>query len=128
MNPSETASLTFTLDGQYQKVIPQGGGLILTNGNWEGSLEYETVSGTIELRTISGVILLNSNSTQSVMHPTDNIGQLRSSRNSDAINPLLFFSHDSIPVPNEIVSLNEIKISTRLRTPVVFRMRDIVAY
>ncbi len=58
VNPNEDNSQTYQLDGSYQKIIPIGGGKITEDGKWEGSLNYETVSGEITLSPTSGIILL----------------------------------------------------------------------
>ena len=58
VNPNENISLTYQLDGLYQKIIPVGGGKITEDGKWEGSLNYETISGEITLSPASGIILL----------------------------------------------------------------------
>ena len=58
VNPKEENSQTYQLDGSYQEIIPVGGGKITEDGKWEGSLNYETISGEITLAPASGIILL----------------------------------------------------------------------
>ncbi len=58
VNPHEDQSVSYELDGEYLRVIPVGGGAILEDGIWEGSLEHESISGQIELPPVSAMILL----------------------------------------------------------------------
>lgn len=55
VNPSNIA-ITYPLDRAYNKVIPVGGGNIISS---EGSLSYEEVSGKITISPQTGVILLS---------------------------------------------------------------------
>ncbi len=58
VNPSESRTLTFTPDGTYQRVVPVGGGAVPADGSWNGSLEYEPLSGPVEIPPLSGLILV----------------------------------------------------------------------
>ncbi len=58
INPYEDQTVAYDLDSEYLQVIPVGGGAILEDGIWEGSLEYETISGQVELPPVSAMILL----------------------------------------------------------------------
>jgi hypothetical protein len=58
VNPSATQTLSVTLDGTYQNVIPSGGGAVPADGGWQGSLNYAPLSGTVDLPPISAVILI----------------------------------------------------------------------
>jgi len=59
VNPSENKTLTYTPEETYLNVIPVGGGEVDENGNWEGSLSYEEISGEITLPPISAYLLVS---------------------------------------------------------------------
>ena len=59
VNPDENNSYSYSLDREYNKVIPQGGGLIPEDGDWQGSLNYEIISGEVNLPAVSGMVLIN---------------------------------------------------------------------
>ena len=58
VNPSAGKAVSYKLDQEYRRVIPVGGGEVAPNGDWQGSLSYEAISGTIELPPVSALILL----------------------------------------------------------------------
>jgi len=58
VNPSEGQTVTYEMDDEYLRVVPVGGEEVPEDGEWEGWLEYEPVSGQIELPPLSGVILM----------------------------------------------------------------------
>ncbi len=58
VNPSEDHSLSYILDGAYQRIIPVGGGVVAEDGSWDGSLTYEPVSGEIEIPSLGAEILV----------------------------------------------------------------------
>jgi len=57
VNPDGIRSCEFTLDKEYNKVVPIGGGLVQKDGHWEGRIDYEKVNGTITIHPLSGIIL-----------------------------------------------------------------------
>lgn len=59
VNPSAIKSHTLSLDKEYNKIVPVGGGLVQKDGSCEGSITYQTVNNEITLPPISGVVLIN---------------------------------------------------------------------
>ncbi len=59
VNPSENSTLTYSLDKQYKKIEPSGGGKINSSADWNGKVYYTLVSGEIKLEPQRAVILLN---------------------------------------------------------------------
>jgi len=59
VNPSSIESYTYSLDKEYNKVVPEGGGVLQEDGTCKGSLTYEAVNNEIVLPPISGVVLIN---------------------------------------------------------------------
>ncbi len=60
VNPDESTTITFRLDGNYRRVIPVGGGPVASDGKWEGHLNEEPVSGALEIPPRTGVVLLSN--------------------------------------------------------------------
>ncbi len=58
VNPSSKQAIPYTVEGNYLKVVPVGGGEIDEAGHWEGSLTYEPVSGEITLPPVSALLLV----------------------------------------------------------------------
>ncbi len=58
VNPSETQTLSYRLEGTYLRVIPVGGGEVGEDGQWSGLLDYEAVSDELALPPVSAVLLL----------------------------------------------------------------------
>ncbi len=57
VNPDPYRAYTVSLDGEYTRVVPEGGGVVRKDGQWYGDIEYKTVSGRVTLFPLSGVIL-----------------------------------------------------------------------
>ena len=65
VNPGESETLTFVPDGDYERLVPVGGGVVPQDGAWTGSLMYESVGDEVELAPMSGMVLrLNPNYTR----------------------------------------------------------------
>ena len=61
VNPLSTSTKTFTLNREYHKIIPVGGGFVDDDGGWTGNLTYENISaGEISLPPVSALILKDS--------------------------------------------------------------------
>ena len=58
--PDAKKSRTFSLEKEYNKVIPTGGGLIHEDGTWKGSITYKIVNNRIMLPPETGVVLINT--------------------------------------------------------------------
>ncbi len=58
VNPSDSATRTYTLPTDYLEVIPQGGGEVDETGHWEGKLTYQPVSGQVTLPPVSALLLV----------------------------------------------------------------------
>jgi len=59
VNPDDSESKKYELDGSYDVAIPVGGGLISTGGTCDGSLSYDAADCELELPAVSGIILMN---------------------------------------------------------------------
>ncbi len=58
VNPYDSQTARYPLDGEYLQAIPSGGGVVAEDGTWEGSLDFQPVSGALELPPVSAAILL----------------------------------------------------------------------
>jgi hypothetical protein len=104
VNPSDTESLSYTLDKKYHKVIPVGGGVLQDDGTCNGFLNYEFVEDEIILSPISGVVLLNEDQ----INLTINIEKPKGNR-------LYVFNRAMMPLKNTII-LGKITIQTEVHS------------
>ncbi len=60
VNPSASRSLPWTADADYRQVVPVGGGEVMADGGWEGTLEYETLAAgqAVEIPPAGALILV----------------------------------------------------------------------
>jgi len=63
VNPHSSDSKTYTLENEYYKVVPIGGGFVDATGHYDGYLSYEPINGEIEIPPVSGLILKDSATT-----------------------------------------------------------------
>jgi len=60
VNPFTNNTKTYTLDKNYYKVVPSGGGIIDANANYDGQITFDTINGTISIPPVSALILMDS--------------------------------------------------------------------
>ena len=64
VNPHSNNSRSYTLSKVYYKIVPQNGGLIDADVDYDGYLNFESISGTIEIPPVSAMILKDSLTTE----------------------------------------------------------------
>ncbi len=64
VNPFSSRSKLFPLEKAYDKVVPVGGGFVSPDGQCDGRLRYEKVSGMLTLPPASAVILRDGGATR----------------------------------------------------------------
>jgi len=60
VNPNSEESSIYVLDGEYERVVPVGGGVLKEDGTIDGFLNYEVVEGEIKVSPMSGIVLIFS--------------------------------------------------------------------
>ncbi|NOZ60129.1 MAG: T9SS type A sorting domain-containing protein [Calditrichaeota bacterium] len=81
VNPYASSSKVFSLEKEYQKIIPIGGGVVDSAGFYDGYLSYETINGDVEIPPISGLILKDSLATTIKKNPPSAINDFALSQN-----------------------------------------------
>ncbi len=60
VNPNSEESSIYVLDGEYERDVPDVGGVLKEDGTIDGFLNYEVVEGEIKVSPMSGIVLIFS--------------------------------------------------------------------
>ncbi len=74
VNPFSDKTKSYVLDKTYYKIYPIGGGIINEDGDYDGQLTYDTITGTVTIPPTSALILKDSVTATNVV--TDEINEL----------------------------------------------------